>query len=166
MAFATLSAFDPGTFTWALGIEDTCVYPADPAATPLDEHELTDHSRFRSNDLALAARLGATALRYGASWPLVHVAPGIFVWDQLDAVVDGALERAFVRLVGFAHGQAQLRLIQRLGARARRKRTLKSHIARRRGLRTSEFERGLVGSQGWNGRDWRAAFHLRAADRG
>ncbi|HEY0239000.1 MAG TPA: family 1 glycosylhydrolase, partial [Friedmanniella sp.] len=93
-----MSAFDPGAFTWALGIEDTCVYPADPSATSLDEHELTDHTRARGADLALAAGLGATALRYGASWPLVHVAPGTFVWDQLDEAVDHA-ERLGLELV-------------------------------------------------------------------
>lgn len=93
-----MSAFDRGTFSWALGIEDTCVYPAEPGATPLDEHELTDHNRVRAADLALAAQLGATALRYGASWPVVHVAPGTFVWDQLDEAVDHA-ERLGLELV-------------------------------------------------------------------
>ena len=28
--------------------------------------------------------LGATALRYGVSWPLVHTAPGVFDWTVLD----------------------------------------------------------------------------------
>ena len=30
------------------------------------------------------AGLGATALRYGVDWPLVHIAPGVFDWSRLD----------------------------------------------------------------------------------
>ncbi|MFD1720357.1 family 1 glycosylhydrolase [Amnibacterium endophyticum] len=71
--------------TWLLGIEDTCVYP--PARfdmAPLDEHALTDHDLRWRDDLATVRDLGATAVRYGVSWPLVHVAPGVFDWSVLD----------------------------------------------------------------------------------
>lgn len=95
----TGSAFTPGVLTWALGIEDTCVYPVDPRRTPLDEHVLTDHHvRWRS-DLDLAAELGATALRYGVSWPRVHTAPGKFDWDTLDQVVAHAVDGLGLTLV-------------------------------------------------------------------
>jgi len=81
--------FAPGTFAWMLGIEDTCVYPADgaDARTVLDEHALTEHDIRQTSDLRLAAELGARALRYGVSWPLAHPAPGVFAWEALDAAV-------------------------------------------------------------------------------
>jgi len=78
-------AFADGTFTWLVGIEDTCVYPPDGAGrAPLDEHVLTGHDREWAADLQRAAELGATAIRYGVSWPLVHLGPGRFDWARLD----------------------------------------------------------------------------------
>lgn len=80
--------FASGTFTWLLGIEDTCVYPpvgSDQAA--LDEHVLTGHEDVWAADLDRAADLGATAIRYGVSWPRVHLAPGQFDWSHLDEVL-------------------------------------------------------------------------------
>lgn len=86
---ARTRAFEAGRLTWALGIEDTCVYPrpVDPGPV-LDEHVLTGHDAHWQEDLRTAASLGATALRYGASWPRVHVAEGQFDWRHLDEVVD------------------------------------------------------------------------------
>ena len=78
-------AFPPGSMSWLLGIEDTCVYP--PARfqmAPLDEYELTEHSVRWREDLDAVRDLGATALRYGVNWPLVHIAPGVFDWSVLD----------------------------------------------------------------------------------
>lgn len=78
-------AFPPGSMTWLLGIEDTCVYP--PARfemAPLDEHELTEHTLRWREDLDAVRDLGATAIRYGVGWPLVHTAPGVFDWSALD----------------------------------------------------------------------------------
>jgi beta-glucosidase/6-phospho-beta-glucosidase/beta-galactosidase len=78
-------AFPPGSMTWLLGIEDTCVYP--PARfdmAPLDEHELTEHNLRWREDLDSVRGLGASALRYGVNWPLVHTAPGTFEWSVLD----------------------------------------------------------------------------------
>lgn len=90
--------FEPGRLSWLLGIEDTCVYPADPSRDPLDEHVLTEHDERMPHDLALAARLGARGLRYGVSWPLVHRAPGRFEWSEFDSAVDEA-ERLGLELV-------------------------------------------------------------------
>lgn len=90
--------FAPGTFTWALGIEDTCVYPPD-GRTPLDEHVLTDHHLNWRDDLRHSAQFGASAIRYGMSWPLVHVGPGEFDWAHLDEVVDFAVDDLGLDLV-------------------------------------------------------------------
>lgn len=71
--------------TWILGIEDTCVVPpARFTMAPLDEFELTDHTRLWREDLDAVKELGATAVRYGVGWPLVHTAPGVFDWSSLD----------------------------------------------------------------------------------
>ena len=81
----TAEAFPPGSMSWLLGIEDTCVYPPSRfAMQPLDEHELTEHTLRWHQDLASVRDLGATGLRYGVSWPLVHTAPGVFDWSALD----------------------------------------------------------------------------------
>ncbi len=87
------SILQPGTFTWLVGIEDTCVYPPHGVdAPPLDEHALTGHDRMWKQDLTLARDLGATAIRYGASWPRAHRAPGTFDWTHLDQVLPHAVD--------------------------------------------------------------------------
>lgn len=78
-------AFAPGSMTWLLGIEDTCVHPPSRfEMAPLDEHALTEHTTRWREDLDAVADLGATALRYGVDWPLVHTAPGVYDWTVLD----------------------------------------------------------------------------------
>lgn len=86
------SPFTRDTFTWLLGIEDTCVYPISDVAQPLDEHALTGHSVSWREDLILARDLGATAIRYGVSWPVVHTAPDRYAWDELDAIIAFAVD--------------------------------------------------------------------------
>lgn len=93
------SPFEPGAFTWMLGIEDTCVYPVDRDAPALDEHELTGHTVSWRSDLTLARDLGATAVRYGVSWPLVHLGPDEFDWTVLDQVVPFAVDELGLTLV-------------------------------------------------------------------
>jgi beta-glucosidase/6-phospho-beta-glucosidase/beta-galactosidase len=51
---------------------------------PLDEHDLTEHTTRWREDLEAVRDLGVTALRYGVRWPLVHLAPGVFDWAELD----------------------------------------------------------------------------------
>lgn len=98
------AAFEPGAFTWALGIEDTCVYPrVNDQASPLDEHKLTQHDRRWREDLELASSLGATAVRYGASWPLIHIAPETFDWEQMDSVVAFAAELELTIVADLVH---------------------------------------------------------------
>lgn len=89
----TTLGFDKDSFRWLLGIEDTSVYP--PPGTGmsnLDEFELTQHSEMWREDLRTVSRLGATGLRYGVNWPLVHTAPGVFDWTVLDERLDFAVK--------------------------------------------------------------------------
>ncbi len=84
-------SFARGDFVWIAGIEDTCVYPAAGfGMDPLDEYDLTGHTENWRSDLRLVRDLGATAVRYGVSWPLVHVARGEFDWSMLDERFDYA----------------------------------------------------------------------------
>jgi beta-glucosidase/6-phospho-beta-glucosidase/beta-galactosidase len=77
--------FSSDTFTWVAGIEDTCVYPPEQfAMNPLDEYDLTEHTLHWREDLETVRTLGATAIRYGVNWPLVHRAEGDFDWSMLD----------------------------------------------------------------------------------
>lgn len=81
----TAAGLGPGEFAWAAGIEDTCVYPPEHfAMADLDEYDLTEHTEHWRDDLHAVRDLGATVLRYGVNWPLVHTAPGEFDWSMLD----------------------------------------------------------------------------------
>jgi beta-glucosidase/6-phospho-beta-glucosidase/beta-galactosidase len=75
-------------FRFAVGIEDTFVPHAVPGHRALDEYELTQHYRFWSEDLDLAAATGAGAIRYGFPWYRLNPAPGQFAWNWADRVVD------------------------------------------------------------------------------
>jgi len=87
-------------FGWILGIEDTCVYPhAGARMEPLDEFELTEHNRRWRDDLTLARDLGATAIRYGAGWPVVHPSRGRFVWSALEERFDFAVNELGLRVI-------------------------------------------------------------------
>ncbi len=77
--------FSSDDFVWIAGIEDTCVYPAAGfAMEPLDEYDLTEHSANWMSDLQLVHDLGATSVRYGVNWPLVHTARNEYDWSMLD----------------------------------------------------------------------------------
>ncbi len=93
------AVFGAGSFTWLLGIEDTCVYPNDPAAATLDEYELTGHTTQWRTDLEQVRDLGATAVRYGVSWPLVHIGPDEFDWTVLDEVIPYAVDELGLAVV-------------------------------------------------------------------
>jgi beta-glucosidase len=84
---STAAPFQANTMTWLLGIEDTCVYPVDPTKAPLDEHVLTEHSLRWREDLTALKELGATAVRYGVSWPAVHLDVDRYDWSVLDEVI-------------------------------------------------------------------------------
>ena len=85
----SLSRAQPSRLEWFVGIEDTCVYPrAGDSFAALDEHLLTGHDALWENDVDQIAGLGVDGLRYGMSWPVVHIAPGRFDWRRLDPVLE------------------------------------------------------------------------------
>ncbi|WP_349864853.1 family 1 glycosylhydrolase [Leifsonia sp. WHRI 6310E] len=87
-----IDGFPHDRLHWLIGIEDTCVYPAPGSSMgPLNEFELTAHDANWRSDIGTAAALGATGLRYGVSWPLVHTAPGTFDWSALDERIEYAV---------------------------------------------------------------------------
>ena len=93
-----------GDLAWGLGIEDTCVYPASHYGMfTLDEHALTGHDERWRDDLRAARDLGATVLRYGASWPLTHPAPGSFDWSTLDERLELAAELGLTVVADLVH---------------------------------------------------------------
>jgi beta-glucosidase len=82
-------ALDARGFVWAAGIEDTFIpQPARRTGRVLDEYELTQHYRFWREDLALAAEVGVTHMRYGIPWYRVNPAPGHFDWRWTDEVLE------------------------------------------------------------------------------
>jgi beta-glucosidase/6-phospho-beta-glucosidase/beta-galactosidase len=92
-----------GAFRFAVGIEDTFVPHAFPGHRALDEYELTQHYHRWSEDLGLAAATGATAIRYGFPWYRLNPAPGRFVWDWADRVVDRLDELGLEAIVDLVH---------------------------------------------------------------
>lgn len=96
----TTPYFAEGSLQWLLGIEDTCVYPpAGSSMGRLDEHRLTGHDDHWRDDFDRIKRLGATGLRYGVSWPLVHTAPDEFDWAVLDERFDYAVHTLGLTIV-------------------------------------------------------------------
>lgn len=95
-----IAGFPQDRLHWLIGIEDTCVYPAPGHSMgPLNEFELTGHDAHWRSDIGAAAALGATGLRYGISWPLVHVAPGRFDWSALDERIAYAVQEEGLTLI-------------------------------------------------------------------
>ena len=78
----------PNRFIWAGGIEDTFIPQERPGLRALEEYELTQHYQQWRGDLARAASLGISALRWGVPWYRVERAPGVFDWAWIDAVLD------------------------------------------------------------------------------
>lgn len=91
-------------FIWALGIEDTNVgWPLRGSATGLDEYEATQHYRHWREDLALAASIGATQIRYGFPWYRINPRQGAWDWSFTDAVVAEANRLGLGLIVDLVH---------------------------------------------------------------
>ena len=83
---------DPADFIWAGGIEDTFVPQTRPGHRALDEYQLMGHYEHWREDLALAARVGLKALRWGVPWYRVEPSPGVFDWSWIDKVLPYLVE--------------------------------------------------------------------------
>jgi beta-glucosidase len=77
----------PGTFAWALGMENTFIPQLAPGGRILDEYVLTQHDRFWRDDLQRIADLGVRHMRYGIPWYQVNPAPGVFDFSWTDDVL-------------------------------------------------------------------------------
>lgn len=90
---------------FAVGVEDTFIPQADPGRglRELDEYELTRHYDHWREDVARAARTGATAIRYGIPWYRVNPERGEFDWSWTDAVVDELLGVGLDPIVDLMH---------------------------------------------------------------
>lgn len=73
----------PRGLLWLVGIENALIPDMD-----VDELTWTGHRERWREDLALAAAVGATAVRYGLTWPEVETAPGQYDFARVDAVLD------------------------------------------------------------------------------
>ena len=83
-------------FIWAGGIEDTFIPQDKPGLRALEEYELTQHYQQWRGDLARAASLGISALRWGVPWYRVEPAPGMFDWAWIDEVLDYMLHELHI----------------------------------------------------------------------
>lgn len=91
-------------FIWAVGIEDTNVgWPLAGSSTGLDEYEVTRHYDHWRADLALAASIGATQIRYGFPWYRINPARDKWDWDWTDEVVAEASRLGLGLIVDLVH---------------------------------------------------------------
>jgi len=91
-------------FIWAVGIEDTNVgWPLGNSPAGLDEYEATRHYAHWREDLALAASIGATEMRYGFPWYRLNPSPGVWEWSWTDAVVTEAAQLGLGLIVDLVH---------------------------------------------------------------
>jgi beta-glucosidase len=88
------------SFRFGVGIEDTFVLAG---GRPLDEYALCGHYERWREDLALAARSGASLLRWGIPWHRVEPAPGEFELDWVEAVFDAAAEEGLELVADLVH---------------------------------------------------------------
>ena len=88
---------------FAVGIEDTFIGQESSGLRRLDEYELTDHYGRWEEDIRLAARSGATAIRYGIPWYRVNPEPNVWDWEWVDRVMDRMLSSGLHPIVDLMH---------------------------------------------------------------
>lgn len=96
--------FDPNTFLWSAGIEDTFITAPWPGTNRiLDEYELTGHYERWREDIGLMAGLGVRTVRYGIPWHRVNPAPGKWDWKWADRSLNYLLELGIDPIVDLVH---------------------------------------------------------------
>jgi len=95
--------YTEGPLRFGLGIENTFVPQGGPRERPIDEYELTEHYARWSEDLALAADVGAEFLRWGIPWHRVNPAPGKWDWDWTDRVIARFAELGIRPVIDLLH---------------------------------------------------------------
>ena len=94
----------PEDFIWAVGIEDTFVPQTRRGHRALDEYELVGHYAHWREDLALARKVGARAIRWGVPWYRVQPAREVFDWSWTDQVIPYLVnELGIVPIVDLMH---------------------------------------------------------------
>jgi len=81
-------SFNPDTFHWAVGIENTFIPHERPGLRALEEYELTQHYHFWREDIDRAADLGVGYIRWGIPWYRVNPERGRYHWAWVDEVLD------------------------------------------------------------------------------
>lgn len=77
-----------GLLHFGLGIENTFVPQERAGERSIDEYALTEHYAQWSEDLALAASVGAEFMRWGIPWHVVSPERGRWDWSWTDRVMD------------------------------------------------------------------------------
>jgi len=85
--------YQPDTFLWAVGIEDTFIPQEQPGLRALEEYELTQHYQLWRADIDRAADLGVSHIRWGIPWYRVNPEPGRYEWSWVDEVLDYLVNR-------------------------------------------------------------------------
>lgn len=96
--------WEPETFFWATGIEDTFITAPWPATGRiLDEYELTGHYDHWREDIGLIRELGVTHARYGIPWHRINPQPNAWNWEFADKTLDLLLEYEVAPIVDLVH---------------------------------------------------------------
>lgn len=95
--------FADGRLHVGVGIEDTFIPQERVGQRKLDEYELTQHYHLWEEDLELAARSGATLIRWGVPWYLVEKVEGEFDFSWTDRVVARMQELGLRCVVDLMH---------------------------------------------------------------
>lgn len=80
--------YNPSTFLWATGIENTFIPQARPGLRALDEYELTQHYKLWKRDFDLVAQTGVKVVRWGIPWYRVQPEPNRWDWRWVDEALD------------------------------------------------------------------------------
>ncbi|MDR6142814.1 beta-glucosidase [Microbacterium foliorum] len=92
-----------GLLHFGLGIENTFIPQERPGERAIDEYALTEHYDQWSDDLGLAASVGAEFMRWGIPWHVVSPERGRWDWSWTDRVMDRFGELGIRPIVDILH---------------------------------------------------------------